>query len=440
MTLVLALVLLACLPVLISLFRQKEQNRLYGVAAVGILLLAPDLSMNGFLYGWPAWKGTSLGLSVSPLTVIALSLLVTHRKTRGKLSFWPLFAFYGLTLVLSIIPSAQKIGTVFTWWQFASVLVIFAAIASECHRSEVRNSIANGLSIGLVYQAGQVVWQKASGVVQAAGTFGHQNILGLAIELSVVPLIALILSGNKSPLLKVGVVAALVCVGGSGSRATVAIAGAAIVLLLVLSVFLRSTPRKMNIVGFAFVGLLVATPLALGTLNQRFGDTQITTEDAGRDSMERTATLMANDHPFGVGANQYVPTSIHGGYADRAGMSWMWTIRNKPVHNAYMLARAETGYLGQAAFFLMLLVPIIAAFRLAFRNRRNPIGELALGSAVALTANALHNNYEFAVHTSAILPLLFFNIGMVAALIRHSAVMRRQARQAARERRALAAA
>ena len=166
----------------------------------------------------------------------------------------------------------------------------------------------------------------------------------------------------------------------------------------------------------------------------------MTAEDAGRFTMERTASLMASENPFGVGANQYVLTSIYRGYADRAGMTWMWTTRNKPVHNAYMLARAETGYLGQAAFFLMLVVPIIAAFRLAFRNRRNPIGELALGSAVALTANALHDNYEFAVHTSAIMPLLFLNIGMVAALIRYSAAMRRQARQAARERRALAVA
>ena len=434
MTLVLALVLLACLPVLISLFRQKEKHRLYGFAAIGALLLAPGLPIVGYLYGWPMWNGTSLGISISLITVLALALLVTRRKTRGKLSFWPLFVFYGLVLVLSIIPSAMKIGTVFSWWQFGTALVVFAAIAYECHRSEPRNYLAYGLSIGLIYQAGQVIWQKASGAVQAAGTFGHQNILGLAIELSVVPLIALILGGNKSSLLKVGVAAALICVGGSGSRATVAIAGAAILLLLVLSVVLRSTPRKINIIGFAFVGLLLATPLAISTMNQRFGDTQITTEDAGRDSMERTATLMANDHPFGVGANQYVPTSIHGGYADRAGMSWMWSIRNKPVHNAYLLARAETGYLGQAAFLLVLVVPIIAAFRLAVRNRRNEIGELALGSAVALTANALHNNYEFAVHTASIFPLVLLNIGVIAALLRQEAMARSAARREARAR------
>ena len=434
MTLVLALVLLACLPVLITLFRQREQYRLYGFAAIGALLLAPGLPIVGYLYGWPMWNGISLGISISLITIVALALLVTRRKGRGKVSFWPLFAFYGLVLVLSIIPSAMKIGTVFSWWQFGTALVVFAAIAYECHRSETRNYLAYGLSIGLVYQAGQVIWQKASGIVQASGTFIHQNILGLAIELSVVPLTALILGGNKSSLLKVGVAAALICVGGSGSRATVAIAGAAIVLLLVLSVVLRSTPRKMNIIGFAFVGLLLATPLAISTMNQRFGDTQITTEDAGRDSMERTATLMANEHLFGVGANQYVPTSIHGGYADRAGMSWMWNIRNKPVHNAYLLARAETGYIGQAAFVLMLVVPIIAAFRLAFRNRRNEIGELALGSAVALTANALHNNYEFAVHTASIFPLVLLNIGIIAALLRQEAMARSAARREARAR------
>ena len=440
MTTVLALVIALTLPLWLSLFRQKEQYRLYGFAAICTLIMMPGLSTTGYIYGWSVWSGTSRGFAVSLEVVLALALLLTRRKVRGKLPFWPWIAFYGFTIVLSLIPSASKLATAFSLWQFGSAIIIFAAIAHEAHRSEVRNALANGLAVGLIYQAGQVLWQKVGGVVQAAGTFGHQNILGLAIELSVVPLIALILSGNKSPLLKIGVAAALVCVVGSGSRATVGIGGAAIVTLLALSVFLRSTPRKVKIVGFASLGVLIAIPLALSTLGQRFGDREMTAEDVGRVTMEHTASLMARDNPFGVGANQYVPMSLYRGYADRAGMTWMWNVRNKPVHNAYMLARAETGYLGQVAFFLMLVVPIVAAYQLAFRNRRNPIGEIALGSAVALTANALHNNYEFAVHTSAILPLLFLNIGIVAALIRYSAAMRRQARRAAREKRELATA
>lgn len=148
----------------------------YGFAAICTLIMIPGLSTTGYLYGWSVWSGTSRGFAVSLEVVLALALLLTRRRVRGKLPFWPWIAFYGFTIALSTIPSAMKLATAFSLWQFGSALVIFAAIAHEAHRTDVRNYLANGLAIGLIYQAGQVLWQKAGGAIQAAGTFGHQNI------------------------------------------------------------------------------------------------------------------------------------------------------------------------------------------------------------------------------------------------------------------------
>ena len=133
---------------------------------------------------------------------------------------------------------------------------------------------------------------------------------------------------------------------------------------------------------------------------------------------EGAAREMAANHVVGVGANNYVFVSNRDGYADRAGIPWQMSDRSVPVHNAYLLARAETGWLGEIAFILMILVPMGTALVLAFRNKRRPGGEAMLGCAVALMANMAHNGYEFAVHTFAIQALLFINIGVVAAEVR----------------------
>jgi hypothetical protein len=58
---------------------------------------------------------------------------------------------------------------------------------------------------------------------------------------------------------------------------------------------------------------------------------------------------MSADHWLGVGANNFVSVNNTGGYAARAGMDWGPATRSKPAHNAYLVARAETGWLGEIA-------------------------------------------------------------------------------------------
>ena len=144
---------------------------------------------------------------------------------------------------------------------------------------------------------------------------------------------------------------------------------------------------------------------------------------------EGAAREMSRSHPFGVGANHYVFISNRDGYADRAGIPWQTADRSVPVHNAYLLARAETGWMGEIAFILMIFVPMVTALYLAFTNRKLPVGEALLGSAVALIANMAHNTYEFAVHTFPIQVLLFINIAIIAAQVRDRRYGGQQARR-----------
>jgi len=418
MTLLLAVVVLLSLPVFIGLLRERPHLRLWAFAAIGALPFLPNLPLEGYLYGWGGWSGTIKGMAVSPIDTLALALIMTRRRTPGKLPLWPLFAFYGVALFISVFFAPVWIATTFAWWQFGRVLLLFAAVGGECHRPEVRRSLLIGLALGLTHQAGYVIYQKLSGVVQAPGTMGHQNILGMMIELSLLPLVGALLGGNRSKLVMLGIAAGLICVAGSGSRGTMGIGGAAILMLLLVSVVRRSTPFKFRVVGMAAVALVIATPFALATLNSRFGGASYVTDEFTRDALENAARAMAADHPFGVGANQFVFVSNGEGYAERAEVPWQSTTRSKPPHNAYLTARAETGRLGELAFFLLLCVPMVMAFRLAFADRATTAGEVVLGSAMGIAANVVHNFYEFAVHTFPVQAVLFVNLGLIAGLVR----------------------
>lgn len=89
--------------------------------------------------------------------------------------------------------------------------------------------------------------------------------------------------------------------------------------------------------------------------------------------------------------------------------------RSQPVHNAYLVARAERGWAGEIALILLLGGIATAAFLTAFKNTRATHSGVALGSGAALVAVGLHSNFEYAVLTSSILSLVFVNAALVSS-------------------------
>jgi len=189
----------------------------------------------------------------------------------------------------------------------------------------------------------------------------------------------------------------------------------------VLSIARKSSPRKSAIAGIGFVALLVITPLALSSLAARFEATPIAGAYDERAAFEKAAKMIIADHPMGIGANQYVVTANTQGYSERAGVVWNFGSRAANVHNVYLLVTAETGYLGLIAFVSVLVVPMIAAFRFAWRNRKDRRGELMLGLAVSLAVVGIHCFYEWIFVTYQVQYLFALVVGMIAGMIRQNA-------------------
>lgn len=429
-----ALILLS-LPVFIAWLGKREDRRDHALIAIGVMVFCSGaLKIDASPISWPMWGGTAKGITISPVDTMALALLATRKRLPAGLPFWPLLAFYLVPMVFSIAFAGAPMASTFPVFQLFRMAILFAAVGGELERPGAFRKLLIGLSIGLIIQAGFVIYQKLTGVVQASGTHGHQNILGLMVEMAALPIFAAILAGERNKIVYLGILAALITVAGGGSRASTALLAAGLALVLLVSLIRKPSPRKFQILGIGVLAGALFAALALASLKDRFGDTSMVTEEEQRAAFERAASAMASDHPFGVGANQYVTVANTQGYAEAAGVAWNQANRAAPVHNSYLLARAETGWAGQLALIALILVPAVAGFSFAFRNRKNPSGELALGCAIALFVVSAHLNYEYAWHMYHPQAIFFLNLAMIAGIIRATRLERKAEQRKRKER------
>lgn len=432
-----ALILLS-LPIFIALLNRYRDRRDWALFAMGVMmfLIGSSLQIDAAIITWRLWQGTIRGIFISPIDTLALALIIT-RTGRAKVHYLWLMLIYLIPPTLSLLVSYMPMATLFAPMQILRITLMFYALAGEFTRPSALRSFFGGIAVGLLIQCGFVVQQKLSGVVQAQGTADHQNILGLMVEMAVIPLIALVLEGDRRKLAYAGVIAALIIVAGGGSRATMGFTALGFGLILLLSLARNVTPRKMKFLGIAFVASLVIVPLGAGTLKERFGNRSVSVEDQERPAFERAASAMASDHPFGVGANNYVLIANEQGYSQRAGVSWGGGNLAAPVHNSYLLMRAETGWLGEGAMLLVIGLPIIVGLRTAFANRKVPMLGMGLGVAVACIVAAAHCNYEYAWHLEVVQRLFFVNLAVLSACVATSRALeqdRARKRAAARAR------
>lgn len=426
-----ALVILS-LPIFIALLTQYRDKRDWALFAIGVMLfLVGTLQIDGALITWRLWQGYVRGVFISPIDTLSLALIIT-RSGKARIHYLWVLLLFALPSLVSVAVSYMPMASFFVTMQTLRIALMFYALAGELHRPSAMRSLFGGIAVGLMIQGGYVIQQKLSGVVQAKGTADHQNILGMMVELAVIPLMVLVLEGDKRKLLYAGLIAALVIVAGGGSRGTMGFVAAGLALAMVLSIIRRMTPRKGKLLGVAVMASLLVVPLGLATLRDRFGDRSVTVLDEQRPAFERAARAMAADHPLGVGANTYVMIANEQGYSQRAGVSWGGNNLAAPVHNSFLLMRAEMGWFGEIVMILVIAVFIIGGLRTGFSEKKQPMVGMALGAAASGIVIAFHANYEYAWHLEVVQRLFFVNLAVLSACV---ALTRQTKRQRLRERR-----
>ncbi|MFM9978665.1 MAG: O-antigen ligase family protein [Sphingomonadaceae bacterium] len=426
---------IALVPLLYGWLRNNPRHAPYVWSVFAFLPFISDpLNLNVSPIVWPMWSGYVTGIEVSLVDAIALAILLSRQRAGLTVPYVGLWVFFALTTLLSAAQAATPQTALFVVWQVLRTMLIAAAAMSICLDTKGPRVLIIGLAVGLAVNAGFALSQKFGGALQAGGLYGHQNLAGMVSHFVAMPALALFLVDSRQRFVLLGVGAAIVLAIVGASRGTIGLAGAGYVMLLGLSLLFRPTARKTAIVVGGLVALALAAPLALSSLNARFAVNALDETYNEREAMEATAAAMLSDHPMGVGANHYVIVANAGGYSERGGVNWFWGSRAAHVHNVYMLTAAESGYLGLVAFTLLLCVPMILAYRTAWRFRQDPRSDLMIGYGVALTIVALHNFYEWIFVTYQVQQIFAITVGAIGGLSRRMAsdqlARRRQAREA----------
>ena len=377
-----------------------------------LLTALPRLEIG--LIAWPLWPGIARGIEVSALDVLALAIYLSLPRGGEPLPFKVAMGFYLAAVLLSAIQAIVPIATIFYVWQLARVFLVYAVVTKACGDERVAPSLLKGMAIGLCFEACVVTWDRFHlGVVQASGTFGHQNLLGLVSHFAFFPFFALLLAGERgwwpsATSLAGGVIAAL-----SASRATIGLVGLGLAVLFILSSARRWTAQKARIALFATAAVFVIGLVAASSLERRFATDPLSDYDE-RAALVSASARMLSDFPMGVGANNFGLVNNTLGYAEEAEIAW--TSRAAIVHNIYWLALAETGYLGFLALVILLIRPLFVAFRCSWRNRRDERGDLLIGFGTSLLIIYIHSYFEWVLFTTQVQYIFAMTIGMVAGI------------------------
>jgi O-antigen ligase len=160
------------------------------------------------------------------------------------------------------------------------------------------------------------------------------------------------------------------------------------------------------------LGVLLLLAKSLDTILERWSGAPKASEEA-RVLFNEAARAMLNDHSFGIGINMYSHVLEHGGYADRLGMAPV--DRSGVAHHIYWLTAAELGYVGLAAYALLLIAVLVLAIKAA--RARDVRGDIALGIAAGLFVTYVHGTSEWILRQTAMSYAFWTAAAMVAAFL-----------------------
>ena len=347
---------------------------------------------------WVAWPGYVRGIYVSFIDAISIALITATHRLRIPVSIKLAFAVYCCGLLLSTLTSHfYLMPAAFYAWQLFRTVLLFVAIARVCGTVPAAPiAIVSGLGLALGMESLLVVYQFASGVQRAGGSFSNANYMGLSLDYAVFPVIALMLGTRRLVWPGLAGLAAIAIAVLGGSRATLGLLAAGIALTVLLSLVHRRSGRKFAFAGATALLLLVSAPVMLWAVNRR-SEAVLESSNQMRQALKLSARMIITDYPLGIGPNSFVVFANTRGYNDRAGVPWNGENRYVPVHNTYYLVGAEMGLVGLAGLVSILVALIALGLRTMRRQFPDDAGELVPGLLATMIIASIHIAYEFVV-------------------------------------------
>ncbi len=445
---VFAVLLVLAVPAMAALAWQSEKWRGH---LFSLLIFATGLGDHGnmHLLSIETYRGPDRGFEVTLADLVcwALALAVVMRRP-GRIrwipyNLGPMLLYFGVA-GLSSIDAPQGLLASFTLVKMFRGFLLYWTVINVIRVGVPVKSIWHGLlAIGIVFPLYAVYQKYGQGIYRVPVMFDHSNTVPLYLNQVLPILLAMGLSAKwlktRAALFSLGcVLAMLLTVVMTFSRG-----GMVLALVAVLGVLLvanrKTRSMRVSVASMVVVGGLVLGGLATGrSIMERFIEAPEASHMA-REEFNLAAKAMASDSTLGVGVNQfsYVLTN-NPRYSQFIQV--MSNEKQKGVcHEIYFLTAAEMGWVGLAAFLLVLLRFLWFASREAFRR---PGYEGLLQAAIALGMLVLHLSglLEWVFRITPIFFLFLLCCGLSVGLADVSRLQARAARLARRRERDAVAA
>lgn len=418
--------------------RTRPRLLLLAWTALGLLPFLGEFDLG--LIELPGFVGDTYGMEVTVVDFLALALLFSRPFSLKRVPYRLAIGAYLLVALFSVTQAVLTLPALLYSWRLLRFVVIFLAVVRGATSVPVVLAIVRGISIGVVYEFVLTMQQRLY-VYQSPGSFGHQNSLGMAMNLVLFVPMALALARKTDWLTTLCPLLGLIVVILTRSRGALLFFVLGAALLFALSLLRRTTSRKTMVAVVGSILALAVLVRAAPKIIERFETAPQASMDS-RVQYEEAASLMLRDHPLGIGANHYAWYLERQGYGAQVGLLYEGAVRAL-VHNVYWLTLAELGRQGLVALLVLFALPLVDAFRFAFRAPRGDVrADLLLGLGVGLLACYLSSLYEWIWRATDVSYIYWTVVGLVGALSaqvrRHGARTRMPPSERSRRRRAAA--
>ena len=415
------LALLAMPPLGVALSFNRRWMKYAIWAMIGALAVYQGTAINFFSY--EEYRGSSRGMEVSIVYLLAFALLVAAAFKRRLPKFIPSFgAFLYVVYFFLCLPSyATAENTLFCWmetWKMIMLYLVYLSIRAYLDMTDNVKVLMKGLAAFAIWNFLLVVKDHISGVYQPHGVFPHQNCLAMGMHLFAGMFFACYLAGGwrKSFLNIAAFVASTACIVRTYSRGALAMVPISFFVTFVLS-FVGGAKGAwmrlfMRIIPLGIVGLL-GLGLMLPRIIERF---ETAPEASGNTRVELAlcAKEMIIDEPWrGVGINNWgIKINAPYEYAERAGRSPNRgeDFKDGIVETVYLLVGAECGVPALVAMLAWFLRYLVLCVVLAKKLSGTYYAAIPAGLAGGLVACYLQSCLEWVLRQqmNLILLMVFF--------------------------------
>jgi len=348
-------------------------------------------------YSLETYRGPDRGFEVTlaDLLAIALALAVTFRRPR-RIQVWPYntgpMLAYFVIAAMTALRAPEPILSAFTLFKLVRAYGFYWCVVNAIRTGIPLQAVVRGLWLMAAYLVFETLRQKyLYGIYRVTGPFDHSNPFANFLNLFMPILLAVGLSDRtlSAPRAAGTLLAALAMLYASVmtfSRAAIVLGALSAAGVLTFANLRDRSARVALATLLAFFGLLVGGGLTARRILERFEQAPEASAMA-RDEFNRAAKLMLEDHPGGVGVNQFSRVLTDTPRYNQH-ITVMRDEKQKGVcHHIYWLTAAELGWAGLAVF---LIVIGRFAWRAFYYSWRTPGRDGLVQAAVLLGTVSLH--------------------------------------------------